>query len=469
MNVNDISVVIGILLGVGLAIRGLVRPFLGLLVLMTLHFVQPSEMVPALAPFRLELMYGIFMFAILLRSKSEDIKAIIKTDPIVRGTLLLEFIILITIPFAIWPGGAFTSATELAKMVMLQLLMTFFIDSQNRLRYILWLLVGFMMWFAGSSLSSYLQGQYYVVNGVQRAEGVNSMVGGPNELAGLLLALLPFLVALVRCTKQFLIKLLLFGCGGLTLFVLMLTGARIAMIALLAMAIFYILRSKRKVISLVVGLALGLTLWFSLPVRYQKRYLTVEQYAEGGQLDDSNKLRLEIWDAGRRMFLDHPILGVGAGQFSTAYGMVYSGKTHKAWMQPHNLFLQVTCELGLVGLFAFAYLILQIWKAIREVLRVKKSPSLEINYQFALACNLMMIGIGLVSTVSHTLYRPHWYLLAGMVAANRSVARRILRGDPTVFPEPTELDFSLNPVYLPEGTKATNDVDSSYSPKYGRQ
>ena len=414
-------------MGGALLIAGLFRPFLGLLLLMTLHFVQPGEMIPAIAPLRIELVYGILMLVIVVRRKASAVKAILQTDQIVRATLLLETLAILTIPFAIWPGGAFAETTELAKMVLLQLLMTVFIDSQDRLRYILWLLVGFLMWFGGSSFSAYLQGQYYVVNGVQRAQGVNSMVGGPNELAGLLLALLPFLVALINCTKNFFVKLLLVACGGLTLFVLLLTGARISLIALLAMAVFYVLRSKRKVLVLIAGTALGLTLWFSLPAQYRQRYLTVKQYAEGGELDDSNKLRLAIWDAGRRMFLDHPILGVGAGQFSTAYGTIYSGKSHAAWMQPHNLLLQVTCELGLVGLFIFGSFVKQIGKAIRGVLRLRGSPDFKINYQFALACTLMMIGVGLISTVSHTLYRPYWYLLAGMVAANRRIAESILQ------------------------------------------
>jgi O-antigen ligase len=337
--------------------------------------------------------------------------------------------------------------TELLKMIMLQFLMTFFIDSQDRLRYILWLLVSFLMWFAGSSFAAYLQGQYYVVNGVQRAQGVNSMVGGPNELAGLLLAFLPFLIALMMCSKSTLLKLLLIACGGLTLFVLLLTGARISLLALMGMAIFYIVRSKRKVLTLALSLAIGLGLWFSLPAQYQKRYLTVKQYAEGGQLDDSNKLRLAIWDAGWRMFLDHPLLGVGAGQFPTAYGTIYSGKQHAAWMQPHNLFLQVTCELGLLGLGVFLYFVFQIGKAIREVLQCRDMPGLEVCYQFASACSFMMLGVILISSVSHMLYRPHWYLLAGMVAANRRVTKEILQGQTEDSPKPVEEDFSFNAVY----------------------
>jgi O-antigen ligase len=439
MNLTDPVLLISLILGTAIAIRGLVRPFLGLLVLMTLHFIQPGEMIPALAPLRLELVYGILVLLNLLRTKAVAIKHILRSEPIVRSTLGLQVVALATIPFAIWPGGAFAAATELLKMIMLQLLMTVFIDTQDRLRYILWLLVSFMMWFSGSSFSNYLHGDYYLVGGVQRAEGVNSMVGGPNELAGLLLALLPFLVALIRCTKNFFVKLVLLACGGLTLFVLLLTGARIALIALIAMALFYVLKSKRKVLNLAICLVLGLTLWNLLPPQYQRRYLTVESYAEGGRLDASNELRLAIWKAGWRMFLDHPILGVGAGQFATAYGMEYSGGGHHAWMQPHNLFLQVTCELGLVGLFMFSLFIWRIWQAIRKVLKSRGTPGIETNYQFALACNLMMLGIGLISSVSHTLYRPYWYLLGGMAAANYAILRKT-----TDDPAATTLELGEN-------------------------
>src|SRR5215472_2178421 len=171
MNV-DLTVIIIILLGGATAIGGLFRPFLGLLVLMTLHFVQPGEMVPALAPLRIELVYALLLLIIVVSRNAAALKAILTTDPILRATLALEVVALITMPFAAWPGGAFATSAELSKLIMLQLLMTFFIDSQDRLRYILWLLVGFLMWFAGSSFSAYLQGQYYLVNGVQRAQGV---------------------------------------------------------------------------------------------------------------------------------------------------------------------------------------------------------------------------------------------------------------------------------------------------------
>lgn len=438
-----------VLVAIVLAIRGLFKPFLGLLVLMTLHFVQPGELIPALAPLRIELVYGIAIFTVLVVKKGGEVWTSMKTDPVLKATVFLLLDIMLTIPFAIWRGGAFAMFLEVVKVFILQIVMTAFIDTQDRLKYILWLLVGFMTWFSGSTLSAYLHGQFYSLNQtfgtLNRAEGVSSLVGDPNELAGILLALLPFLMALVACTKNFLAKLLLVAAGFMTLYVLGLTGARIVFLALFPMALYYILRSKRKFLSLALAVIIGIGLWSSLPEVYRDRYLTVRNYAQGGQLDASNELRLEIWTAGWHMFLDHPIIGVGAGQFATAFGSRYSGPGHHAWMQPHNLYLQVICELGLVGAFVFGNLLWQMMKAIRQGIRARATPGLEVNYQFAVACTMMFIGNMFIGTVSHTLYRPYWYILAGLVAANVNVLKAKSTAEVVPEPEPVKFPGRISP------------------------
>jgi O-antigen ligase len=426
MNASLIIYVLVGLAGVVVAIRGLTRPFLGLIVFMSLHFVQPGELVPALAPLRIELVYGILMLIIALRKKAPEIKEILRTDKIVRATIILECVIVLTVPLALWKSAAFTLAIEVSKMIVLQLLMTFLIDSKERLRTVFWFMVVLMMWFSGSTLSAYMNGDFYVVNGVERAQGVNSMVGDPNALAGFLVSLLPFSVALIAATRKFFAKVLLLACAGLSLVMLLFTGARISMLALLAMLVLYIIRSKHKIQVLAACLILAIAVWSFLPDQYKKRYLTVKQYAEGGELDDSNKLRLQIWDAGWDMIKRYPVLGVGAGQFSTAYGMFYVKGQHVAWMQPHNLWLQVTCELGIVGLLVFLNLLFQIARGIKKILDHHDDPELAINYHFAEACMFMFLGIGILSFVSHVLYRPYWYMLAGLVSADAMVCSNIL-------------------------------------------
>jgi O-antigen ligase len=109
-----------------------------------------------------------------------------------------------------------------------------------------------------------------------------------------------------------------------------------------------------------------------------------------------------------------------------------------AWMNPHNLFLQVACELGLVGLIVFSYFVFQIIKQILNLPRRDISPLLELNYQVASACGAMLIALIAVSFVSHTLYRPYWYFLGGLAAANFYSAWAEFGKEPTQETKPPD-------------------------------
>lgn len=416
---------ISLILGAALAIAGLFRPFLGMLVLIVIHFVQPGELIPALDPFRIELVYGTLLIVSFIAHRISPSPTLLFSNRIFLSALILLGAALLSIPLAVWRGGAVSAVIDLAKLIVLIVLLSMLVDSQARLRTMLWCMAAVAAWFAGTSLSGYARGDFYALQyewgALDRAEGINSIVGGPNELAGLLLALLPLLIALVRSTRSVLARIVLMTSGAMTLAAISLTGSRIAMIGLVVMALCYAVQSKHKLLTSVACLVIGCSIWFNLPREYKQRYLTVESYATGGQLDASNEFRLEIWKAGGRIFLRNPIVGVGAGQFPTAYGLIYLNGRHAAWMNPHNLLIQIACELGLVGLAAFCYFLAQIARGIKFVLHKTRNGATKLNYQTAIACCIMSIGTLILSLVGHTLYRPYWYLLAGLVAANHNI------------------------------------------------
>jgi O-antigen ligase len=415
-------VLFAIAICLAIALAGIFRPFLGLVVLMTIHFLQPGELIAALAPFRIELVYAtVLLLGFAIHRFSTPATPLLSNRIVVASILFLGAACL-SVPFAIWKGGALDSTIEMAKLIALLFLVTGLIDDHGQLNKFLWLQVALLAWFTCSGLYAFLHGQFYALGKLERAEGVSSLAGGPNQLAGLLLCLLPFLIVRIRCSKNILVSIMLIGWGGLAIATMVFTGSRIAMLGLATLALYYIAKSRHKVRNFAACLALSCAVWFSIPEIYQQRYLTVMSYAAGGKLDPSNAYRIEIWRAGWKMFADHPIVGVGTGQFGTAFGLIYSQKAHGAWMNPHNLLIQVVCELGLVGLLTFAYFLVQIAKAIRLVLRMKGDSSVQLNYEIAVACNVMLLAMIVMSLVSHTLYRPYWYLLAGFAGANRAVA-----------------------------------------------
>jgi putative inorganic carbon (HCO3(-)) transporter len=419
--------VICLMLGSVLLVVGLFRPFLGMLVFLVIHFVQPGELVPALDPLRIELVYGTLLAGVLIYRRVTIPGHSLFSDKILMSTVLLIGAGLLSVPFSVWRGGAANTVIDMIKLVTLLFLLTLMVDSETRLRMTLWCMAAMATWFAGSGLSAYAQGQFYALGKLNRAEGVNSLAGNPNQLAGLLLALLPLLIALFRSTRNIFARILLLTCGGLSLVAISLTGARIVAIALIALAVFYTLQSKHKFSTFLGCVLIACLIWHWLPVEYKQRYLTVEQYAQGGELDASNELRLEIWRAGGQIFLKYPIFGVGAGQFPTAYGMIILAGRHAGWMNPHNLLIQVACELGIIGLIVFGNFLWQIIKGMADVIRKKRIRGIELNHQVAIACAAMFVGIVILSIVSHTLYGPYWYVLGGLVAANRNILRAKLQ------------------------------------------
>jgi O-antigen ligase len=429
MNVSDPVVIVGLALTFVVALVGLFRPFLGLLVLILIHFLQPGELIPALAPFRIELVYGLLLLLsfVVHRASSSTVPSL--TSPILRAALILLGYAALTVPFAIWRGGALNQVIVLAKLVFILFFIATLIDSGFRLRSIVWVLVVLLAWYAGGAMNSYLKGELVFKQGIERAVGLSSLVGDPNALAGLIVGLLPFLIAAIRFTRMIAARVVLLSVLALALATLVVTGSRASMLALVAIGIYYVLRSKHRILSFACFVAVGCVIWVGMPTPYRQRYLSPVRYAQGEELDASNELRLQIWRAGWRMFLDHPVLGVGAGQFGTAYGTVYSGREHGPWMRPHNLLIQVGCELGLAGLLIFGYFLFQIVKTNRSLLQLKgKNPS-KLNYEVAVACGALLAGVSIASIFGHTLYRPYWYLLGGLVAANRFVADQVEKSE----------------------------------------
>jgi len=72
--------------------------------------------------------------------------------------------------------------------------------------------------------------------------------------------------------------------------------------------------------------------------------------------------RLAHWQAGLDMFSDHPWLGVGIGNYSTAY----AGYALPHWYEPlghaHNIFINFLAETGVAGAAAFALVWLGAWR-----------------------------------------------------------------------------------------------------------
>jgi len=108
--------------------------------------------------------------------------------------------------------------------------------------------------------------------------------------------------------------------------------------------------------------------------------------------------RVKLWVSAWRMFLDHPLFGVGPDNFLYQYRSRYI--LPEAWQEPnlshpHNIALDYLSRLGLLGVACGLWLHLGFWRAAIDTYRRLRSPMT--NY------DLLALCVGLMASVADML------------------------------------------------------------------
>ena len=173
-------------------------------------------------------------------------------------------------------------------------------------------------------------------------------------------------------------KIFFLALIAVTLFFEIVAATRGPLVAFAICTIIYILAFwKTKSIyrfSLIVLLVIGLVGLFALAPGMQKTRMT-----ENISIDQSALTRAFLYSLSFRLFLQHPILGVGFNGFSQALpswakavGVVY----------PHNIFLEHASEMGIVGLLAFVLFLLAVFSRLYSSLWGKDKLSGDLRTCF---------------------------------------------------------------------------------------
>jgi putative inorganic carbon (hco3(-)) transporter len=139
-----------------------------------------------------------------------------------------------------------------------------------------------------------------------------------------------------------------------------------------------------------------------------------------GRGDSSNNFRINVWDAVFRMIRDRPIIGIGPGHasFNKVYPL-YQLPRFTA-LSAYSIILEITVEMGFIGLGAFLWLLTVTFNTAAIQLRqFRQTYSTDGLWLIgAIGSLVAMLGHGLVDTVW---YRPEintlWWLMVGLVAS----------------------------------------------------
>ncbi|MEJ2648323.1 MAG: O-antigen ligase family protein [Sedimentisphaerales bacterium] len=187
---------------------------------------------------------------------------------------------------------------------------------------------------------------------------ISAGVGDPNGYAALLDVLIP--LAIYRALNVSGIRRVLYLAIIIALTVLlMLTGSRGGYLGFVAAAcvLLYHYGTRRILAVTVLTVCIAGTVYFAAPDLFWQRAdsITVSQ-----KRDSSIDLRLGHYRAALLMFLDHPLTGVGIGNFrlnNLKYGDVRSQVVH-------DTYLEVLTGGGLLSLIPFLMIELTCWRSL---------------------------------------------------------------------------------------------------------
>ncbi len=230
----------------------------------------------------------------------------------------------------------------------------------------------------------------------------------PNDF-GLLLALsLPMALRLGFGTRGWR-RWLCYGAAAVVIAAILLTASRTALIAAFA-AFAFVAGTWResalfpRIASLALFAYLLLSLFSFAPAPSRDRLATIPQEVTQGSINS----RKQIWKSGARVWLEHPLLGVGAGAYPEAVRpQLGTPSVPGARYVAHNTFLSVLVEGGGIG---FA-----VWMALLGCLVafLAMMPSPE----RAFCATLLAVWAMGVSTLTWEHYKGTWLVFSLIMVA----------------------------------------------------
>ena len=188
-------------------------------------------------------------------------------------------------------------------------------------------------------------------------------------------------------------------------------GAWLAFAVAVAVVVLAHTRRAAPVVLVAVTLAVGFTVVFGLvdllPASLVNRVSELQQFVglvniQSIEVTDANFSvieRIAHWQAALGMWADHPWLGVGIGNFATAYPAYNLPRWYEPLGHAHNVYLNFGAEAGLLGFVAYLVLwIACLWQAVRAA---------AVSNRFVAAVGAGVLG-ALTHATIHNLFDNLW-------------------------------------------------------------
>ncbi len=152
----------------------------------------------------------------------------------------------------------------------------------------------------------------------------------------------------------------------LLLLALIFTLERSVWLGLVTAILTFFFVGRRSLTALtIVAIILGLLFSFSSTLRQRARTLShFRNYAISS--------RFHQWQGGLEMMLDHPLTGVGPGNYDTIYKQYKFFEERKTYPHAHSNIVQIGAETGILGLSIFFWMMVSAFRGIWAKVRSRR-------------------------------------------------------------------------------------------------
>jgi O-antigen ligase len=369
----------------------------------------------------LGLLLFVSWFLLMLADRDHAVPFLPRDAPLLTGALV-ALVVWATASLAWASDSAATleSVSRLAQLVGL----VFVTYSAVRSRRDLLILVSAVL--VGAAITC----GYALGNGTVAHGRLTGSLFDPNTLAADVVVAMSFAAFLLLGVRRFSVKVVLLLLLALFSVVLAQTQSRSGVLALGAAALAAVITAGplrgRVTAMLLIASALAVGYYFyAAPPQLRERIASI-----GSGTSESTAGRADTWQIAVRMSQDHPVAGVGLGNFPARELDYVAGTLNltdivairQSLLVVHNSYLELIAELGIVGLLLFLAVLW--WSAGRlAALVLHRGRDDSATLLLARAITTGMAALLTAQIFLSGEYSKQLWLLLGMSAAAASLAR----------------------------------------------
>jgi len=358
-------IVVFVIPGIALAILIILNPFIGVFAYLLFEYLRPYDLIPALVHLKLPIIV-IAITAISWVLRLARTKKMIWNN---FGWLYFGFVALIG--FTVFSADNYFFALEAFREAFVVFVMFVVavnvVNSYDRLRKLVWLMLLIHLFLAAKGIYNYAFSD--VTKAGQHTSGAvgTFFLADENDFALALNVMIPFAFFSVTYAKSFYAKAISVVILVSLVFGVVSSFSRGGWLGLVAALGFCLLRTKRKVASFAFATILAIAVLSLAPSEYWEEISTISDTEEATAVT-----RFHYWQAALDMYLDYPIVGVGAdngGILMPDYITGYDNPATQWGRAFHGTLPQVLAELGTVGIVLYLAMLIT---AIRLLFRIRR-------------------------------------------------------------------------------------------------